>query len=64
MVCWPILNVWIQEEVIMRDTQDAPVLVIQDIGPATELTKGIAFITPFIEAAPPPFAYYCPNCGG
>ena len=48
--------------VIMRDTQDAPVLVIQEIGPATELTKGISFVTPFIENAPPPFAYYCPNC--
>ena len=50
--------------VIMRDTQDAPVLEIKEVGPASELTKGIWYITPFMETAPPPFNYYCPNCGG
>lgn len=42
----------------MHDEQDAPVLEIQDLGPATELTRGIPYITPFIETAPPPFNHY------
>lgn len=48
----------------MRDTQDdAPVIEIRNLGPATELTKGIPYKTPFLEGSPPPFDHYCPNCG-
>jgi hypothetical protein len=52
-----------ERRVIVRDKEETPVLEIQDIGPATELTKGIWYTTPFMETAPPPFNYYCPNCG-
>jgi hypothetical protein len=54
----------------MNDTDERPVLEtesrnalqMKDLGAATELTRGSALRTPFIENGIAPYNYWCPGC--
>jgi hypothetical protein len=38
------------------------VLVIQDAGAASKMTRGTAIEFPWLEIGPPPFNHWCPSC--
>ena len=46
----------------MDDKQDTPPLVIMDMGEASKVTRGLAYITPWLEYSPPPYDYWCDLC--
>ena len=50
------------DERSVRQTENRNALQMKDLGAASELTRGSALITPWIEMGIPPYNYWCPGC--
>jgi hypothetical protein len=42
--------------------EEKPVVVLNDCGAVSEVTRGQYALWPWTEITPPPFDHYCPVC--